>query len=200
MSIVQFEEPSTVGSGIVESDNSSNSSIATDISHDQIAQPTSKAYPVEPAKDRILLPTKGIPYYAAPKILVHEASESSLSERSGPRTIDEVLAGNANKRRVSFSGEEPQPARARTLPPILAAEHETSETPATPTGTTIHKKTLVKKRSLFLRKARNLAARKTILKLTLGRQLAVPTKEALRHLANGESVIVIEPQTSEALP
>ena len=143
-------------------------------------------------------PPEKVPYYATPKIMVHKPSESSYSDRSGPRTIDEVLARSGTKRRVSFSGgEEPQPDRTRTAPPTVAEGDEAS---AMATGTTIHKKARVKKRSLYLRKARNLAARKTILRLTLGRQLAVPTKEALRHLAKGESVIVIEPQSGEALP
>ena len=50
----------------------------------------------------------------------------------------------------------------------------------------------VKKRKTALRKARNLAARKFILKATLGRQLAVPTKEALRRLAKGEDVAITD--------
>ena len=46
----------------------------------------------------------------------------------------------------------------------------------------------VKKRRLVLRKARNLAARRIVLKATLGRELAVPIKEALRRLAKGDCV------------
>lgn len=58
----------------------------------------------------------------------------------------------------------------------------------------------VKKRSLYLRKARNLAARKTILKATLGRQLAIPTKQSLRQLANGETAVAEFPVASSILP
>lgn len=69
-----------------------------------------------------------------------------------------------------------------------------------PTGAVVHKELKVKKRSLYLRKARNVAARETILKITLGRQLAVPTKQSLRQLANGESAIAEFPVVSQALP
>jgi len=64
----------------------------------------------------------------------------------------------------------------------------------------MHKALKVKRRSLCLRKARNLAARKTILKITLGRQLAVPTKQSLRQLANGDSAIAEYPVVSQMLP
>lgn len=59
-----------------------------------------------------------------------------------------------------------------------------------PTGAVVRKPLKVKRGSLYLRKARNLAARKTILKMTLGRQLAAPTKQSLRQLAKGESAVV----------
>lgn len=69
-----------------------------------------------------------------------------------------------------------------------------------PTIEVVHKALKVKRRSLYLRKARNLAARKTILKVTLGRQLAVPTKQSLRQLASGESAIAGLPVVSQTLP
>lgn len=46
----------------------------------------------------------------------------------------------------------------------------------------------VKRRKLYLRKVRNAAARRVILKITLGRELATRTKPALRKLANGETI------------
>ena len=46
----------------------------------------------------------------------------------------------------------------------------------------------VKRRKLYLRKARNAAARRVILQITLGRELATQTKPALRKLANGETI------------
>ncbi|KAI9679950.1 MAG: hypothetical protein M1817_004965 [Caeruleum heppii] len=48
-----------------------------------------------------------------------------------------------------------------------------------------------RKSKLILRKARNLAMRHTLLKVLLGRQLAGPTKGALRTLARGEPVVYI---------
>ena len=50
----------------------------------------------------------------------------------------------------------------------------------------------IKKRKIALRKARNAAARRQLLKATLGRQLAEPTKEALQRLAKGEDVTVAD--------
>ena len=47
----------------------------------------------------------------------------------------------------------------------------------------------LKRRKLYLRKARNIAMRKTVLKAVLGRQLAAQTKPALRMLAHGERVL-----------
>ena len=46
----------------------------------------------------------------------------------------------------------------------------------------------MKKRKLYVRKVRNVAARKFILKVTLGRELAGPTKRKLRRLAKGRDV------------
>lgn len=54
----------------------------------------------------------------------------------------------------------------------------------------------VKRRKLYLRKARNLAMRKTLLKAILGRQLADRTKPALERLAHGERVT---PENSSVL-
>ena len=46
----------------------------------------------------------------------------------------------------------------------------------------------VKKRSLYLRKVRNIAARKVVLNATLGRQMGERTKKRLRQLAKGEKL------------
>lgn len=48
--------------------------------------------------------------------------------------------------------------------------------------------TKLKRRKLYLRKARNAAARKVILEAALGRELAKQTKPVLRRLANGEPI------------
>ncbi|MCJ1299146.1 hypothetical protein MMC08_001937 [Hypocenomyce scalaris] len=47
----------------------------------------------------------------------------------------------------------------------------------------------LRRRKLYLRKVRNLAMRKTVLKAVLGRQLAAQTKPALRMLAHGERLL-----------
>lgn len=48
--------------------------------------------------------------------------------------------------------------------------------------------TKLKRRNLYIRKARNAAARKVVLEAALGRELAKRTKPALRRLANGEPI------------
>ena len=61
----------------------------------------------------------------------------------------------------------------------------------------------VKKRSLYLRKARNFAARKVVLNATLGRQMGERTKKRLRKLARGEKLATEQipaPQNSPDLP
>ena len=50
----------------------------------------------------------------------------------------------------------------------------------------------VKRRKLALRKTRNVCARKLLLKASLGRQLAIPTKEALQRQARGEDVTIAD--------
>ena len=50
----------------------------------------------------------------------------------------------------------------------------------------------VKRRKLALRKTRNVCARKFLLKASLGRQLAIPAKEALRRQARGEDVTIAD--------
>ncbi|KAL6715862.1 hypothetical protein ACLMJK_006823 [Lecanora helva] len=158
--------------------------------------PTAEGVPIEekpktppttpdPAvKEKASAAADPIPYYATPKIMVHKPSQSFQSETSGPRTIDQVLAKGIG---------EPFPLNDRAGTADSPAEAPVSSVMPrlmdTPTGKGVHKIAKVRKRSLYLRKARNIAARKTILKMTLGRQLALPTKQALRQLANGETII-----------
>lgn len=54
----------------------------------------------------------------------------------------------------------------------------------------------LRKRQSFIRKARNLAARQTVLNATLGRQVAAETKPVLRRMAKGE-MVVVEESTSD---
>ena len=147
---------------------------------------TPTATPDQSVMDRIAILTDPIPYYAAPKIMVHRPSQSSQSEMSGPRTIDEVLA----KERKAASSEHYSPVDETstedpTEAPVDSIQPRLTDTPI---GKGVNKLVKVRKRSLFLRKARNAAARNTVLKMTLGRQLATPTKQALRRLAHGETV------------
>lgn len=128
--------------------------------------------------------------------MVHKPSSSSVSEVAAPRTIDEVLASERQAEALTtippIPAEAP-PAPASRLPDVPSGIPEaTGNLPKVPIavpGLPDAAKTLKqKKRVLYKWKARNLAARKTILKATLGRQLAGPTKQALRSLAKGEPV------------
>ena len=143
--------------------------------------------------NRVSAPADPVPYYATPKITVQRPTDSFQSDISGPRTIDQVLA----KEREGQSSEESTPATddapAAPAPPVSSFMPRMIDTP---TGTGVHKIVKVRRRSLYLRKARNIAARKTILRMTLGRQLASPTKQALRQLANGETIIDEPPLAS----
>ena len=119
-----------------------------------------------------------------PKIFVERASDApdvddswstrlpTIEEKSQEGKLKQALT------RVLSSGAAGSKApsaglRSPTLPQIA----ENSEEPKTPN---------VKRRKLYLRKARNAAARKPILKAALGRELANDTKPVLRRLAHGE--------------
>ena len=133
--------------------------------------------------DRVSAPTDPIPYYATPKITVHKPTDSFQSDISGPRTINQVLA---EERETQPSTESTPAVQKAPTAPVSSFIPRLLDTP---TGTGVHKIVKVRKRSLYIRKARNIAARKTILNMTLGRQLASSTKQALRQLANGETII-----------
>ncbi|KAG8526935.1 uncharacterized protein KY384_008364 [Bacidia gigantensis] len=79
----------------------------------------------------------------------------------------------------------------------IAEEHDTELVAVMPkstnTGTNLSMKPVrIKKHKMALRKSRNAIARKTFLKAGLGRQLAMPTKDALRRLARGEDVTIAD--------
>lgn len=57
-----------------------------------------------------------------------------------------------------------------------------------PTNNGVQGRSRVRRRKLYVRKARNAAARRILLEIALGRQLASQTKPALRRLANGETI------------
>ena len=128
--------------------------------------------------------------------MVQRPSDSALSDVSGPRTIDEVLA---NQRRASSRQSIPTAGDLTKVPPMPIADQQLPETqlpgievPGVPgvseSVLALPRNRRVRKRSKALRKTRNIAARKTILQALLGRQLAEPTKQALRLLAKGEPV------------
>ncbi|KAL9011115.1 MAG: hypothetical protein Q9173_004013 [Seirophora scorigena] len=110
----------------------------------------------------------------APKIVVKEASEAEDSLQSPPLrapTTTPVQDGSFPRRQTTF-----------------AALGELSDHQG-------HVKLPMKRRKLYVRKARYAVLRQPILKAALGRQVGAQTKIALKKLANGE-LIVIEPPTS----
>ncbi|KAL9055488.1 MAG: hypothetical protein Q9206_003115 [Seirophora lacunosa] len=110
----------------------------------------------------------------APKIVVKEASEAEDSLQSPPLrapTTTPVQEGSFPRRQTTF-----------------AALGEPSDHQG-------HVKLPMKRRKLYVRKARYAVLRQPILKAALGRQVGAQTKIALKKLANGE-LIVIEPPTS----
>ena len=179
----------------------------TDVPLKEERPATPSTTPILPVAERISPPSSSFPYYATPKIMVHKPSQSSESENPASRTIDEVLAND----RQSLPQAEPlqapdstqdgnltdaAPMQSMSLPTHSTQDGNTTDAAPmqsmslTPIAWQAPKTQVLKKRKLYLRKVRNAAARKTILQLTLGRQLAIPTKEMLRLLANGENLTV----------
>lgn len=139
--------------------------------------------------DRVSVPSTSVPYYATPKIMVQRPSQSSEEENPASRTIDEILANERQSVPEGGNSRLPHPTPDGNLidePPMQSMSLR-------PIAWQAPKDQKVRKRSLYLRKLRNATARKTILKATLGRQLAVPTKQMLRLLANGENLTIPEP-------
>ena len=148
-----------------------------------------------------------------PKIMVYEPSQSSEAATPASPTIDEILAVKSHRSRKSSqqrrlqdndpSAMPPRPQDPPNYPdftPVSTPNWQDKKTPKNGDLPSVSPRPIngqdqkeskaprVKKRKLYIRKARNAAARKTILKMTLGRRLAVPTKQALRRLAKGEDV------------
>lgn len=120
-----------------------------------------------------------------PKIFIERASEAPDNDMSWytPRlpTVEEKR--QEGKLRKALTGAlskgsgGPKAPSAGLHSPVLPQIAEDEEEPKMPK---------VKRRKLYLRKARNAAARRVILNLALGRELAHDTKPALRRLAHGE--------------
>lgn len=105
-----------------------------------------------------------------PKIYIQNPTDGTEPETYAPRSSQSATRG-AVRRRSTFPGKPPAFIDSKA-----AEDPGTSEEPKMPPP---------KKRKLYLRKVRNAAARKTILKITLGRELAKQTKAKLRKLAKG---------------
>lgn len=122
-----------------------------------------------------------------PKIFVERASDTAEVQDSWSATklptIDKERKGTGSAQvsaRVQSQGGSIQ-----VYPPVSALRGP--GLPQIPENAEVPEQPKPLKRKLYLRKARNLAARNTLLKAALGRQLAGVTKPALRRLANGES-------------
>ena len=159
-------------------------SIVTDVPLKEEKPATPPATPIPPLMDRVSVPSTTVPYYATPKIMVHKPSQSS-EENPASRTIDEVLA---NERESMSPGTNSQSSHPTLEDNLMEPPMQTMSLKPIAWQAPGDKK--VQKRKLYLRKIRNAAARKTILKATLGRQLAIPTKQMLRLLANGENLTI----------
>ena len=135
--------------------------------------------------------TDSVPYYAEPKITVQKPSESDVSDISATGTIDEVVAV---ERLGSTQQGLPQAGGPILVPHIPAPEGQILDVKAPEVGFSgvsaldVPKVAKMKKRSKAIRQTRSIVARETILKALLGRQLAKPTKQALKMLAKGEYV------------
>ena len=159
------------------------------------------ATPIPSLMDRVSIPSTSVPYYATPKIMVHRPSQSS-EENPASRTIDEVLASERQSmpQETNFqSSQNPLDASLSQTTPDASLMNESPMQIMSlkPIAWQAPKDQKVQKRKLYIRKIRNAAARKTILKATLGRQLAVPTKQMLRLLANGENLIIPDVSKSD---
>ena len=114
-----------------------------------------------------------------------------MSDISAPRPIDDVLA---EERLVSTETSLPQPDGLGSVPPIPAPDWQLPDVQAPGvevpriSAPDVPKVPKMKKSSKAVRQARRIAGRGIVLKVLLGRQLAGPTKQALKSLAKGENV------------
>ena len=128
---------------------------------------------------------KGLPI---PKIYVQNPSDATEPDVASPnrKHSDSSRKSSMSVPRTLHSATQSPERRRSTLAGRLPAFVDSVA--AKDQGTNGGHKTPVRKRKLYLRKARNVAARRVILDITLGRELAKQTKPALRRLAKGEHV------------
>ena len=121
-----------------------------------------------------------------PKIFVQSPSEFTQDEPIGPHPTPAEPAHNDEYRITSRNGS------------VVSVQH-TVRSAAEKLGPA-----RTGKRRLYLRKVRNLAARKVFLNATLGRKMGSQTKDRLRRLARGEEVpspsISTEPPAADSPP
>lgn len=108
-----------------------------------------------------------------PEVVPRKASVSKENSLNAPRSLQSATRG-APGRRSTLPGTPPAFVDSKA-----AEDQVTKEEPKVPP---------LKKRTLCLRKVRNVAARRIILEITLGRELAKETKPKLRRLASGEQI------------
>lgn len=123
-----------------------------------------------------------------PKIFVQNPSDATEPDVPSPTTSkysDSRKSSMTAPRTLHSATQSPERRRSTSASRLPAFVDTTAaKDPATNGG----HQTPLKKRKLYLRKARNAAARRVILNITLGRELAKQTKPALRRLAKGEHV------------
>lgn len=146
----------------------------------------------EVAQPQSAIPLKSLP---PPRITFQRATEDVE-----PREVSRMVTEDMEPREAVPTAledmepreEHPTSTVAETLNELPSTSHVTDVTKVLPDpleGASAPVLPPVKRRKLYLRKARNLAMRKTVLKVMLGRQLAGQTKPALRMLAHGETLL-----------
>ena len=122
-----------------------------------------------------------------PKILIERPNDAQhIKMNSAAPLLPKIDKGQESKLRQALTGALSEGAAGPKAPgtglhnPVLPQIAENAEEPKTPK---------IKRRKLYLRKARNVAARKIVLEVALGRELAHDTKPALRRLARGEPYV-----------
>lgn len=130
-----------------------------------------------------------------PKIHVQNPTDVSEPEIA-PRRLSASRRDSLTAPRALQSAIRGTPGRRPTLPgtPPAFIDRNSANDWATNKEPNLRP---VKKRKLYVRKVRNVAARKIILKVTLGRELAGPTKRKLRRLAKGRDIDTDDIRTEE---
>lgn len=119
-----------------------------------------------------------------PKIFVETPSETTDANFYLPTPKVSAFTEQSQSERRP---QRPASSRA-SFPSESVSKNPQNPSPPESSVGTVPRPSQVRKRKKYLNKVRNVAVRKTILKITLGRQLAGQTKPALKLLATGEAV------------